>query len=67
MLMDNLGVKVLAAFIKREYHSLTNSSESITVTMVTYMVQTAEDEYGHPLGSRNFKLRISRLTQFLKK
>jgi hypothetical protein len=67
MVMDNLGVKFLAPISKREHHILKNSSESITVTMVTYKVQTAEDEYRHPLDLRNFKLRISRLRQFLKK
>jgi hypothetical protein len=54
MIMDNLGVKTLAPFSKREHHSLTNNSESITVTMVNYVVPTAEDEYRQPLVLHTF-------------
>jgi len=43
MIMDNPGVKVSAPFSKREHHSFTYSSEPVTVTVLTYMVQTAED------------------------
>ena len=54
MIMDNLGAKALAPFSKREHHSSTNSSESITVTIVTYVVQTAEDEYRQSLVLHTF-------------